>query len=184
MTYIIVKGVNKNGNETQILATQDGELEVRAIVETELEHASANGRGYAWSTGNGASTAGDTKLLVKNTSDKFLIFSYLVLNPSNVLARYEIGIGSDTTTPSGTTITGTNINGTVNINESFEAYETETALPDATKIRAATCGTAQPERIELDGYILGKNQYLQINIETTVTSGSLEIFGHFEEELI
>lgn len=184
MTYFVVKGVNKNGNEGQIKATLDGELEVRAIVESELEHASSRGDAYAWSTGNGASTAGDTKLLIKNTSDKFLLFSYAVFNPSNVLARYELGIGNETTTPSGTTITGTNINGTVTIAESFEAYETETAVADATKIRAATVGTTRPERLELDGYILGKNQYIQINCETTVTSGSVEVFGHFEEELV
>ena len=55
MTSFFVKGISKNGVETQIKATQDGELEVRAIVESELEHASANGRAYVWSTSNGPS---------------------------------------------------------------------------------------------------------------------------------
>lgn len=184
MSDLVVHGITKNGSKRQVLATLDGELEVRAITETELEHASARGDAYAWSTSNGFSTAGDTKLIVKNTSDKYLVFSYLVINPSNVLCRYELGIGNDTTALSGTAITATNLNGLITVAESYEAYETETAVADATKIRAATCGTARPERVELDGYILGKNQYLQINCETTVTSGSLELFGHFEEELV
>ena len=184
MTVNLVKGISKNGVETQINATQDGELQVRAIVETELEHASANGRGYAWSTSNGASTAGDTKLFIKNTSDKFLVFSRIVVNPSNVLCRYEIGIGSETTTPAGSAITATNLNGTINIAEAYDAFETETAVADATKSLALTCGTANMEVFSLDGFILGKNQYLQINCETTVTSGSVEVEAHFEEELV
>jgi hypothetical protein len=36
----------------------------------------------------------------------------------------------------------------------------------------------------LDGIILGKNQYLQINQDTESTSGGVAIFGHFEDELV
>jgi hypothetical protein len=182
--YGVIKGLNRNNNEGAIKSTLDGELQVRAIVESELEHASARGDAYAWSTGNGAATAGDTKLLVKNTSDKFLVFSRIILNPGNVLARYELGIGEETTTPSGTTIAARNINGTVKLSESSEAYETETAIADANKILALTCGTASMEIFDLDGFILGKNQYLQINVETSLTSGSVEVEAHFETELV
>jgi hypothetical protein len=187
MTYFVVKGVNKSGNETQIMATQDGELEVRAIVETELEHASANGRAYAWRSSNSDIDAGDTRLFIKNTSDKFLIFSYAIFNPANVQCDYDIGIGNETTTATGTVITATNINGLVKVSESYEAYDDETAVADATPILTVTVptGTATGSyRIELDGLILGKNQYLQINQETEATSGRVTVFGHFEEELI
>jgi len=184
MTYFVVKGVSQNGTETQIKATQDGELEVRAIVETELEHASANGRAYAWRSENSDIDAGDTRLFIKNTSDKFLIMSYAIFTPANVVCTYDIGIGSATTTPTGTAVVATNINGIVSVSEAYEAYDDETAVADATPISSVTTPTTGSYRVELDGFILGKNQYLQINQETESTSGRVTVFGHFEDELI
>ena len=184
MTYFVVKGVNKNGNETQINSTMDGELEVRAIVESELEHASARGDAYAWRSANTDIDAGDTRLFIKNTSDKYLILSYAIFTPANVVCTYDIGIGSDTTTATGTAVTATNLNGTITVTESYEAYDDETAVADATPIVSVTVSTTESYRLELDGYIIGKNQYLQINQETESTSGRVTVFGHFEEELV
>ena len=184
MTYFVVKGVSNSGTETQIKATSDGELEVRAIVETELEHASANGRAYAWRSNNGDIDAGDTLLLVKNTSDKFLILSYATFTPANVVCTYDIGIGAETTTPTGNAIVATNLNGIVSVSESYLAYDDETAIADATPIVSVTTSTTESYRVELDGFILGKNQYIQINQETESTSGRVTLFGHFEDELI
>ncbi len=184
MTYFVVKGINQGGNETQIKSTIDGELEVRAIVESELEHASSRGDAYAWRSENSDIDAGDTRLFIKNTSDKFLIFSYAIFTPANVVCTYDIGIGNDTTTPTGTSVTGTNLNGTVTIAESYVAYDDETAVADATPIVSVTTNTTESSRIELDGFILGKNQYLQINQETESTSGRVTVFGHFAEELV
>tara|TARA_R110000751_G_scaffold107792_1_gene204294 strand:- start:215 stop:769 length:555 start_codon:yes stop_codon:yes gene_type:complete len=184
MTYFVVKGISGNGTETQIKATQDGELEVRAIVETELEHASANGRAYAWRSANTDIDAGDTRLFIKNTSDKFLVLSYGTFDPSNVVCSYDIGIGNATTTATGTSITATNLNGTVAVAESYIAFDDETAVADAAPIVSYTVGTTASMRCELDGFILGKNQYLQINQETESTSGRVTIFGHFENELV
>ena len=184
MTYFVVKGVSQNGTETQIKATQDGELEVRAIVETELEHASAKGRAYAWRSTNSDIDAGDTRLFIKNTSDKYLIISYLIFEPSNVVCSYDIGLGLETTTPAGVSVAGTNINATVQSSESYLAYDDETAVADTTPIVSYTVSTTESLRAELDGFILGKNQYIQINQETESTSGRVTVFGHFEEELI
>ncbi|MDC0637466.1 hypothetical protein OAP25_02075 [Flavobacteriaceae bacterium] len=179
-----MKGVNENGNETQIKATQDGKLEVRAIVETELEHASAKGRAYAWSSANSDIDAGDTRLFIKNTSDKFLIFSYATFTPANVVCTYDLGIGAATTTPAGTTVSAVNLNGTVTVSESYTAIDDETAVVDAARLMSVTTNTTESYRVELDGVILGKNQYLQINQETESTSGRVTVFGHFEEELV
>lgn len=184
MTYFVVKGVSQNGTETQINATQDGELEVRAIVETELEHASARGDAYAWRSTNSDIDAGDTRLFLKNTSDKFLILSYAVFQPANVVCSYDVGIGTETTTPTGTSVIGSSLNGSIIANESYLAYDDETAVADATPIVSYTVNTTESLRVELDGFILGKNQYIQINQETESTSGRVTIFGHFEEELI
>jgi hypothetical protein len=184
MTYFVVKGVSQNGTETQIKATQDGELEVRAISETILEHASSKGEAYAWRSTNSDINAGDTRLFIKNTSDKFLVLSYAEFEPANVVCSYDIGIGAETTTPTGTSITGVNLNGTISVSESYEAYDDETAVSDTVPIKSVTVSTTESYRTELDGFILGKNQYIQINQETESTSGRVSVFGHFEEELI
>lgn len=184
MSYFVVKGVSKNGTETQIKATQDGELEVRAITESLLEHASSRGEAYSFRSTNTDIDAGDTRLFIKNTSDKFLVFSYAIFDPANVVCSYDIGIGSDTTTPAGTSITAQNLNGTVNVSESYLAIDDETAVADTDAITGCTVSTTQSFRLTLDGFILGKNQYLQINQETESTSGRVTVFAHFEEELI
>jgi hypothetical protein len=184
MTYFVVKGVSQNGTETQIKATQDGELEVRAITETMLEHASSKGEAYAWRSENSDIDAGDTRLFVKNTSDKFLVLSYAEFTPANAVCSYDIGIGSETTTPTGTSVTATNLNGTISVAESYLAYDDETAVADATPIKSVTVSTTQSYRTELDGFILGKNQYIQINQETESTSGRVTVVAHFEEELV
>ena len=184
MTYFVVKGVSANGTETQIKATEDGELEVRAIVETELEHASANGRAYAFRSANTDIDAGDTRLFVKNTSDKFLVFSFVEGNPANVVCDYDFSIGSATTTPTGTVITAQNLNGTVAINESYLAYDDETAVATGDVIKTITVPTTHSITSPLDGIILGKNQYLQVTQITESTSGRITLFGHFEDELV
>jgi hypothetical protein len=184
MTYFVVKGVSKNGTETQIKATQDGELEVRAIVETELEHASANGRAYSWRSSNSDIDAGDTRLFVQNTSDKFLIFSYVVGNPANVVCDYDIAIGSATTTPTGTPVVATNLNGTIAVSEGYVAYDDETAVATGDARKTITVPTTHSIESPMDGFILGKNQYLQVTQITESTSGRITLFGHYEEELI
>ena len=54
-----------NGAEVQINATNDGELEVRAIIESELEHASAKGSAYCWTSADTDIDAGDTVCLLR-----------------------------------------------------------------------------------------------------------------------
>lgn len=184
MTNFVVHGINNNGNATQIQATQDGELEVRAITETLLEHASSKGNAYSFRSSNTDIDVGDTRLFVKNTSDKYLVGSYAVFTPANVVCTYDIGIGMATTTPAGTSVTAVNLNGTINISESYLAYDDETAVADATPIISVTVNTTESYILPLDGYIIGKNQYLQINQETESTSGRVTVFMHFEEEVL
>ena len=180
----IVKGVNSNGNETQIKATLDGELKVRAIQESEIEHSSSTGGAFAFPSANTDIDAGDTRLFIKNTGDKYLILSYALFNPANVVCKYDIGLGSETTTPTGTVVTAINMNQSFSSTvESYLAYDDETAVADASIMMSATTNTTESLRVELTGVILGKNQYVQINQETESTSGQVTVFGHFEPEL-
>ena len=184
MTEFSVKG-KSNGTPIDIKATNDGELEVRAITENLLEHASAKGLAYCWSSSDSDIDAGDTRLFIKNTSDKFLVFDYAIINFGNVACKYDFGIGSLTTTPAGgTEITANTLNGTIAVFESYVSRDDETAVADATRLFTASCSTTQDANVPLTGIILGKNQYLQINQETESTSGRVNIFGRFEAELV
>lgn len=179
-----VKG-KSNGTERDILATEDGELQVRAIAETELEHASAKGRAYCWTSTDSDIDAGDTRLFIKNTSDKFLVLSRAFFSPANVACKYDIGIGAETTTPAGTTVTAVNMNQQFTATtESYTAIDDETAVADATKMFGIMTNTTDSLEVPLDGIILGKNHYIQINQETESTSGQVAVFGHFESELV
>ena len=182
----IIKGVSNRGTETQIKATEDGELEVRAITETELEHASAKGGSFVWTSTDTDIAAGDTRLFIKNTGDKFLVLSRAYFTSSNVACKWSIGIGALTTTPTGTAVTAVNMNQQFsNASASAIAYDDETAVADATLMFQVATPLALDTRVyQLDGIVLGKNHYIQINQETESTSGQVSVFGHFETELV
>ena len=184
MSEFLIKGTYK-GTGKQIKATDDGELEVRAIIETLIEHASSKGLAYCWSSSDSDIDAGDTRLFIKNTSDKFLVFDYAIINFGNVACKYDFGTGSTTTTPAGgSEITASNLNASTTLFESYAARDDETAVADATRIFTA-CGTTTGDTyVPLAGIILGKNQYLQINQETESTSGRVNVFGRFADEVV
>jgi hypothetical protein len=182
MSEFSVKGKHK-GASIDIIATGDGELEVRAITEQLLEHASSRGLAYCWSSADSDIDAGDTRLFIKNTSDKFLVFDYAIINFGNVSCKYDFGHGQLTTTPAGTAITAGVLNAAITVQESYLAYDDETAVADATRLFTASANTTNDTYVPLTGIILGKNQYLQINQETESTSGRVNVWGRFEEEL-
>lgn len=160
---------------------EQGQGIVRAITESEIEHASNAGRAYSWDSLDLDIDVGDTLLFVKNTGDTPLILDRLVINGSNVLQIYEINIGSETTTPAGTTVLG------VNLNRSFSsslaeatAFSDETAVPDGDIVDRIKIAIDGHHIHILTGVILGKNHYIQINQEVEATSGSVILHGHFE----
>jgi hypothetical protein len=180
-----IKGLSKKNAEVAIHATEDGELQVRAIVESELEHASTRGDSYCWPSADSDIDAGDTRLFIKNTSDKFLVLSRAVFSPANVACKYDIGVGALTTTPTGTTVTAVNMNQKFTTqSEDYVAYDDETAVADAAKMFGVMVNTTNSLEVPLDGIILGKNHYIQINQETESTSGQVAVFGHYETELV
>ena len=178
MAFVIEDGKGK-GNKAEVNEAQ--ELVVRSIVETELEHASISGKAYSWDSLELDIDAGDTMLFVKNLGSTPLILDTASFNGSNVICTWTLLIGSLTTTPAGTAVTG------VNLNEVFSstladatAFSDETALADGDIIGRVKTAVSGHHIHPLNGVILGINHYIQINQITESTSGSVLLIGHFE----
>lgn len=101
---------------------------------------------------------------------------------SATATRFDIGLGSDTTTPAGgTLITGRSINQIFSANSADAiARSGETAVADATVINTVGALTDTMIVQDLTGIILGKNHYIQINAETEPTLNAATIIGHYE----
>ena len=181
---MIIRG-NHGGQTVQIKSTQAGELEVIAITETEFEHFAASGESFGWPSLDTDIAAGATRLLVKNTGDKFLVLSHAMFNPSNVVCKWDVGIGSEVATATGTVVTAINTNQIESSKvEDYVAFDDETAHVDVPKMFQVTTSTVDSKEVSLRGLILGKNHYIQINQETESTSGQVTVFGYFTKELI
>lgn len=160
--------------------TEENELLVRAITETELEHSSGkNGRAYSWASNDTDIDAGDTRLFIKNIGELPLVLDRITILPANVACDWSINIGKATTTPTGTEVVGVNLAQSGKVADAL-AYDDETAVADGNPvdwIHSETAGTIQHK---LDGVILQKGHYIQVNQETESTSGRVVIIGHFE----
>lgn len=180
----VIQGIH-TGQSTNIGATADGELNVRAIVEEEIEHASGKGDAYVWTSANTDIDAGDTRLIIRNTSNKLLILDRLFAHPANVVCQYHLGLGTGTTAlAGGTIITAVNMNEDFSTRtEDYDAMDDDTAIADATLMFPFWVSTTQSIEIPLHGIVLGKNGFIQINQETESTSGQISILGHFDVEV-
>lgn len=178
-----------DGRDVDLQSTDEGDLIVRAINETLIKSQSVKGRSFCWPSLDTDINAGDTRILIRNTSDDFLVLEYALINPSNVDCIYHVGIGQSATALTG----GTEIVA-INMNEIFstttfgyDARDDEEAIADATLMfpfKIPDVASSGFVRLPLDGIILGKNMFIQINQETESTSGQISIFGVFEEELV
>lgn len=172
--------ITDNGKVAEV--NDEHELVVRAITEAEIEHASGKlGSAYTWDSGELNIDSGDTILFVQNTGTIPLILDRLIINGSNVICTWNVNIGTATTTATGTTVTGQNLN-TGNFSDTADAnaFSDETAVADGTTIMRVKTPITNTIVLAMVGIIIEKNHYIQINQETTSTSGSVLLTGHFE----
>jgi len=170
------------GTGKKAKVNDENELVTRSIVESEIEHASINGNAWAWDSLELNIDATDTMLFVQSTSDTPLILDRAVINGSNVVCEWTIHLGTDTTTPAGGTVVAA-----VNINTGFlgdtaesVARSDETAVADGSVIGRAKTPIDNSIIYPLTGIILRKNHYIQFNQETASDSGSVILYGHYE----
>jgi hypothetical protein len=175
----LLKALTENFTEKVLKCTDDAELVTRSIIKTELEHGADDGCSYVWNSTNSDIDIGDTRLFVKNTSNKALSLEKIIFNPSNVVCRWSVSIGALTTTPTGTIVTVVNMN-EIFTSDTFDyvAFDDETAVATGTEMFAVTTSTTQSLTEYVRGVTLGKNHYIQITQLTESTSGQVSLFGH------
>ena len=170
------------GSGYLVEVTLEQHMLVDAVSSPELEHASDEfGTAFAWDSTELNLVAGETMLFVKNIGEDKLHMDRVVIVGSNVICTWDVGIGSATTTPAGTTVTGVNMNQTFSSKTAeVTALSDETAVADATVMFRVKTAVSGMFVLDLSGVILGQDHYIQINQETESTSGSVILVGHFE----
>jgi hypothetical protein len=181
----VFQGVTKSSTAKSLRCTEESILETNSAVKSKLLQRSFSGESFSWMSTDTDIDVTDTRLAIRNTGSKFLIFSHMIVNSSNVACKWSVRRGFDTDALSGTTVTAFNLNGNQSTTtENAEAVDDETALAAGTQFMAVGTPLAFDSRtFSLEGVILGMDQYIQINQETESTSGQVTVFGYFSEHL-
>ena len=177
----IIEDGKGTGRKAEV--NEENQLVVRAINETELEHASGKlGTGFSWDSTELDIAANGTMLFVKNTGTTPLILDKAFINGDDTAPiLWTVLTGNATTTPSGTVVNEVNLNKTFSTkNAEADAFANETAVADGDIIIRAKTLTDDMVILDLTGIVLGKGHYVQINQITESDTGSAVLFGHFE----
>lgn len=158
------------------------QLLTNSVVISELEHESEeNGSAYSWVSGDLNVAAADTMLLVKNTSDTPLHIHSIEVSSGNVATRYEIHLPTSEVTPTGTAVTGTNLNtGKPNVADAT-AKSKETDNSQGNVIRDVSLLATTTLYLRMEGLILAKNKSIGVDQVTESTAGSVTIIGHYQD---
>lgn len=165
--------------------TVNNEQIVRSVSQEQIQHESELGTSFTWVSANADINAGDTILIVRNTSDSFLVMTELIAHPGNILCDYSINLGNATTAfTGGSAVTQVNLNRTTS-NKTFDhdAHTDEESVADGTDSGHLWVSTVESNSLSLAGIILGKNDFIQINQETESTLGRVVLKGFFIGEL-
>lgn len=168
-----------DGKGRGFLAEVNASNELVSNAASALERASALGQAFSWDSAELDIDIGDTMLFVKNLGDALLHLDSLIVNGSNVVCTWDVGLGAAVTTPAGTVVTGVNQNGEFSTQADVTALSDETAVADASVIRRVKSAISETKVYDLSGVILGNGQYIQVNQETESTAGSVILIGHF-----
>ena len=175
-------GVQRDGSTSRGAAINDeGQAVVRAIGESELEHASASGNAYSWASGELDIAVNATMLFVQNTGGVLLILDRAIIVGGNVACLWDVHLTTESATPAGTAVTGVNLNTQfASVLADAIAKSDETAFAAGSTIFNIKTEVLIPFVLDLDGVILAKNHGIQFDQKTESTSGSVILIGHYE----
>ena len=173
----------KDGTGNGYLAQVDKEkrLKVYATTETEISHESeSNNRAFTWAYSYDYD-AGDTIVLVKNTSSTLNLIMEKVLISSDTTTQIVIHFPKDTTL-AGTLITGLNLNRASNNTAESLAYANETGNTQGEIMGTATVMPNTTIFVPMDGaVILGIGNEIAVDFLTAGTFGSVSFRGYYHE---
>ena len=173
-----------SGKGFSAIVNADGHLVVDAVNLEEITHVSdEHGLSFSWSSGTYApGTGGDTILLVKNIStDKNLFIKDIYLSTA-AETRVVIHIPTTEVTPTGTAITGTNLNNTSSSVAEATAIRDETNNSQGNIVWSGEIPIlGAPYKIDFYGaIILGQNDSIGIDYVADPTACDVVIVGWFE----
>lgn len=155
------------GSGRSVQVNDDNQLMTKSITEAEIEFVSeAEGLTFAWCSGTQATSAGDTILLVKNTSTTKTIRIDTVTMSADTDTRAIIHVPtSEVTSPTGTAVTGTNLNITSSNVADASAIRDETTNSQGNIVWSGEIyATERPVMVEFNGaLILGTNDSVAID---------------------
>ncbi len=179
-----LEGTDPSGsgiNEQKV--NKEGQALTFDVTQTELEHESEeNGAAYNWSSKKIDIDAGDTVLLLKNTSDNHLHIDYVKIANGPDTSEYVLHLPTTEVTPTGgTVVTGTNLNTASSNVADASARSDETNNVQGNVLETLFLQTnVVSGLIFTPGLILGKNKSVGIDVIDITSKTAATFVGHFE----
>jgi hypothetical protein len=179
----MVKIYDGTGKGYVASVTSENKMRTYATTASEISYESeANERAYSWVNATYDYTAGDTILLVKNTSttEDLLIDSITVAGDTET----EVVIHCPTcATPTGTAVTGVNMNRKSNKTADATAKATESTNSQANIIARILIDGNSSEFYNLNGsVVLGLNDCIAVDFTTNGGACYVTINGYYHTE--
>ena len=177
-----ILGVSPDGSGlNEMKVDNEGQAQVFAVIEDELEHQSEkNGQSFNWCSGTVNLIAGETILLLKNTSDKQLHVESITVWNGSVASEYTIHLPTTEVTPTGTAVTGTNLNtGSSEVADAL-AKSDETDNSQGNIVFTPYLAVDSSKTVNTRGLILAKNKSVAIDVVEDTAESSVTIRGFFK----
>lgn len=173
----------EGGLNRQIVDAIDNHLKVTARQEPRIAQESRdNGQSCSWSSGTYDYDAADTVLLIKNTSETQKLYVHSVSMSGDTDTRVVVHCPTtEVASPTGTAITGSNLNRVSNNVAPATAIRDETTNAQgdiiwAGEIHAATNATVLTYSGML---VIGTNQSIGVDYVTDGTACDVTIMGYY-----
>ncbi len=170
----------KSGDSGNIAkVTDDNKLRTYTTIESEISYESeTNKRGYTWTSAYDYD-AGDTIILLKNTSSTLNLIIDAMAFSSNVSTQF-ISHFPENTTLAGTVVTGVNLNKSSNSTSDSSCYGDETGNARGDIIVQGFILANTSMVLPFDGaVVLGINDEIAVDFVTAGTMGMVTIRGYY-----
>ena len=147
---------------------------------TEFEDASKSAKAFNWSSGIIDIDAGDTVLLVKNTSSEPLKIESVTIWNGSIASEYRVHLPTtEVETPTGTAVVGTNLKVGDSAAADAIAKSDETTNTEGSVVFTPMMGVDSNLTINTVGLHLSQNKSVAINVIEDTSESGVSIRGHY-----